>query len=101
MNSFLFVLICSLIIFSATSIGSLFAYALNSINKKSESICLGLAGGIMFAASIWSLLLPSIESSKYIFVLLGFIIGIYIIIKLDKLVNKYSKKKSKKILCYL
>lgn len=96
MNSLLFVLLCSFIIFSATSIGSLIVIVLNNINKKTESICLGLAGGIMFAASIWSLLIPAINSSKYIFVLIGFIIGIFIIIRLDKLVNKYSKKKSKK-----
>lgn len=96
MNSFLFVLICSFIIFIATSLGSLFVYFFKNINSKTEKICLGLASGIMFAASIFSLLLPALDSSKYIFILLGFIIGVVIIIKLDKLVDKYSKFNSKK-----
>ena len=96
MNSFNFSFMCSMLIFGATSLGALVVYALNIINKKTERICLGLASGIMFAASIWSLLLPALESTKYIFVLLGFIIGIYIIIKLDSFVNKCSNFKSKK-----
>lgn len=96
MNSFNFVLICSLIIFSATSIGALLVYFFTSINKKTEKICLGLASGIMFASSIWSLLLPALKDSKFIFVLLGFIFGVFIIIRLDKLVNKYTNTNSKK-----
>lgn len=96
MNSFSFVILCSMLIFLATSLGALFVYFFKVINNKTEKICLGLASGIMFAASIFSLLLPALESSKYIFILLGFIIGILVIIKLDKLVDKYSKFKSKK-----
>lgn len=96
MNSFIFVLICSLIIFSATSIGALLVYFFTSINNKTEKICLGLASGIMFASSIWSLLIPALKESKYIFVLLGFIFGIIIIIRLDKLVNRYTNFSSKK-----
>lgn len=96
MNSFNFVLICSFIIFLATSIGALLVYFFSIISKKTEKICLGLASGIMFASAIWSLLLPAMEDSKFIFVLLGFILGILIIMKLDSIVNKYSKLKSKK-----
>lgn len=96
MNSINFTLFCALIIFFATSIGAFLVYVLSTINKKTESICLGLAGGIMFASSIWSLLLPALDDSKYIFVLIGFIIGVFIIRRLDNLVNKYSKLDSKK-----
>ena len=96
MNSFLFVLICSMIIFLSTSVGALFVCFIRKINVKTEKICLGLASGIMFAASIWSLLLPAIESTKYIFVILGFITGILVIIKLDNLVSKYNNISLKK-----
>lgn len=96
MNSFIFVLICSLIIFLATTIGSLFVFGFNKISRKTEKICLGLASGVMIASSIWSLLTPALESSNAIYVMIGFIIGVFIIIKLDNLVKKYSTIKSKK-----
>lgn len=96
MNSITFVLLCSFIIFFATTFGALFVYIFNSINSKSEKIMLGLASGIMLASSIWSLLIPALEASSFINVILGFIFGIYIIIELDKLVKKYSKKNIKK-----
>lgn len=96
MNSLLFVLICSGIIFFATSFGSLFVYTINKINTKTEKICLGLAGGIMFASSIWSLLIPAIDTSNFILVIIGFILGILIIVKLDNFVEKYTKTNSKK-----
>ena len=96
MKSFSFVLLCSFIIFFATTLGSFFVYFIKKIDSKHEKICLGLASGIMFASSIWSLLIPSLESSNYIYVMIGFIIGIFIIIKLDKFVKKYSNKSAKK-----
>ena len=80
----------------ATSLGALLVYTLKNISKKQEKICLGLASGIMFASAIWSLLIPALESSNYIIVLVGFILGILIIIKLDSLVNKYTKLGTKK-----
>ena len=57
MKSFSFVLLCSFIIFFATTLGSLFVYFIKKIDSKHEKICLGLASGIMFASSIWSLLI--------------------------------------------
>ncbi len=85
-----------MIIFAATILGSLLVFFLGAINEKTEKICIGLASGIMFAASIWSLLLPSLESSNIICVLIGFILGIFVIIKLDKLVNHYHASNNKK-----
>lgn len=98
MKSFLFVLLCSSIIFLCTSLGAILVYTIKKINNKHEKICLGLASGIMLASSIWSLLIPALNTNKYITVLLGFIIGVIIIIKLDKLVNKYSKNKKNTML---
>ena len=96
MNSILFVIICSLLIFFATMFGSISAIFINKYNKNSEKMCLGLASGVMFASAIWSLLLPSIESSNFLFVIISFIIGIMVIIILDKLVKIYSKENTKK-----
>ncbi len=96
MNCFSFVFFCSAIIFGATSLGSLLVIGLNVINDKTEKICLGLASGIMFAASIWSLLLPALDSSNIVSVLIGFVIGVFVIIQLDRFVNKYSSSVSKK-----
>ena len=33
----------------------------NEINRKIEKFLLGFASGVMIAASVWSLLMPSIE----------------------------------------
>lgn len=96
MNNFTLVFFCSMLLLGATTIGSLIVLFITKINKKLELICLGLASGVMFAASIWSLLLPSIELTNFFIVLLGFILGTFIIIKLDKLVIKYSGLKDKK-----
>ena len=47
----------------------------------------GFAAGVMLAASIWSLLLPAIESSKSpLTPILGFFTGVFILIALDKVV---------------
>lgn len=36
----------------------------NEINRKVEKFLLGFAAGVMVAASVWSLLIPSIEMAK-------------------------------------
>lgn len=56
------------IIFIMTTLGSsLVFFFKNDITKKVNSFLLGLAGGIMVAASIWSLIIPSIEMSEVTF----------------------------------
>ncbi len=53
------------IIFIMTTLGSsLVFFFRNDITKKANSFLLGLAGGIMVAASIWSLIMPAIEMSE-------------------------------------
>ena len=36
----------------------------NGLGKRTEKAVLGFASGVMIAASVWSLLLPAIESSS-------------------------------------
>lgn len=90
-----------LIPFLGTVAGSAFCFF---IKKKSlgslENIMSGFAGGVMLAASIWSLILPSFELFKHqsfaIFrVFLGVLIGIFFIVICDKLIS-YIRKNTKK-----
>ena len=80
--------------FIGTILGSALVFFINNkINAKCEKFMLGFASGVMIAASIWSLLLPAISSSKNIKWLcpsIGFILGIIFLIIIDKIVNYYK-----------
>ena len=97
----MYLLIGILIPLIGTSLGSATVFLMkNKINEKIEKILLGFASGIMIAASIWSLILPSIEISEkqhiisYIPASIGFLIGIIVLIIIDKFVKKiYLKEK--------
>ena len=64
----------------------------DKINKKLEKFLLGFASGVMIAASIWSLLIPSIEMAKnqgrieWIPAAVGFLIGIIFLLVLDSII---------------
>lgn len=64
----------------------------NGIRDGIQRALLGFASGVMIAASVWSLLIPSIEMSeemgKYSFfpALLGFFMGILFLFLMDKLI---------------
>ena len=81
------------IIFVATAAGAALVYLFkNEVSPKINTVLLGFAGGIMIAASIWSLLLPAMEQSadwgKFRFVpaLVGFLLGGLFMVLVDKLV---------------
>ena len=71
---------------------SLVFFIKEKLNTKVEKALLGFASGVMIAASIWSLLLPSFEMSqelgKYAFIkgLAGFLIGIFFLLGLDEII---------------
>lgn len=51
--------------FLGTSIGAAMVFFLKKqIAPKFEKLLLGFAAGVMIAASVWSLLIPSIERQK-------------------------------------
>lgn len=64
----------------------------NKLNKKVEKILLGFASGVMIAASIWSLIIPSIEMAEqqgkiaWIPAAIGFLFGIVFLLVLDGLI---------------
>ena len=56
--------------FIGTSLGSAMVFFLKKrIAPKFEKMLLGFAAGVMIAASVWSLLIPSIDMSFHICIL--------------------------------
>lgn len=79
--------------FLGTSLGALCAFFLRgSLNKTLGRSLNGFAGGVMIAASVWSLLIPSIEASShygyfaFVPAVVGFLCGIFLMLVFDKLV---------------
>lgn len=82
-----------LIPFLGTTLGSSMVYLMkNKMNPKLEKILLGFASGVMVAASIWSLLIPSIDMANeqnvisWLPATIGFILGIIFLLVLDNLI---------------
>lgn len=76
--------------FLGTLLGSLLVFLVKKeLNIKIEKILLGFAAGVMIAASIWSLIIPSLEMSssmgKWSFIpaAVGFLLGILFLLLLD------------------
>lgn len=88
-------------IFLATALGSALVFCFQKeIPPKWNAILLGVASGIMIAASIWSLLLPAIEQAShnwgdfaFIPISVGFIFGGLFLLFLDK-ISPYLRKRS-------
>ena len=85
--------------FIGTIIGtSIVFFMKNTLNKALEKMLLGLASGVMIAASIWSLLMPSFEMAKNQGVIewwpatLGFICGIVFLIITDIFITKLENR---------
>lgn len=88
-----------LIPFVGTIFGSSMVFFMgNTLNKGIEKLLLGLASGVMIAASIWSLLIPSFElaENQGLIVCLpasiGFILGIIFLILIDIVIPKLEKE---------
>lgn len=82
-----------LIPFLGTVLGAGMVFLMrNKMNEKLEKALYGFASGVMVAASIWSLIIPSIEMTKmakiwsWIPASVGFVIGILFLLLLDNLI---------------
>ena len=79
--------------FAMTTLGAavVFFFKNDRSSDKIQRVFLGFAAGVMIAASVWSLLIPSIEKSEemgmigWVPAAGGFIIGILFLMGLDKL----------------
>lgn len=75
----------------------------NKLNKRVEKLLLGFASGVMIAASIWSLLIPSIEMAEeqgkiaWIPAVVGFVLGILFLLIIDLVVPHLEHGKAKGI----
>lgn len=79
--------------FLGTTLGaSLVFFLKDKINDKLQKILLGFAAGVMIAASIWSLIMPSIEESSHLGKLsflpaaIGFLLGMGFLLLLDSII---------------
>lgn len=82
-----------LIPFIGTTLGSAMVYLLkDKVNIKIEKVLLGFASGVMIAASVWSLLIPSIKMAEkqgtiaWMPASIGFSLGIAFLLLLDRII---------------
>lgn len=73
-----------------TMLGASLVLFVSKINQKFHKFLLGFAGGVMIAASVWSLIIPAIEMSngKFSFLpaAIGFLLGIGFLLILDMII---------------
>ena len=93
MNNFQIILIGILIPFLGTTLGSGMVFFMKKeMSPTLQKLLLGFASGVMVAASIWSLILPSIEMAKeqnlisWIPASIGFLLGIFFLLILDSII---------------
>lgn len=79
--------------FIGTTLGSAMVFFMkNQINRKLEKLLMGFAAGVMVAASVWSLLIPSIEMADgrgkiaWMPAAAGFILGMAFLLLLDSVI---------------
>ncbi len=87
------ILIGLLIPFLGTTLGAAMVFLMrNKLSEKVEKVLLGFASGVMVAASVWSLLIPSIDMAKeqniiaWLPATIGFILGIIFLLILDNII---------------
>ncbi len=103
MNDIFYIIIGFSIIFVMTTLGAVCIYFLKKPSNFVNMITIGFASGIMLSASIWSLLLPSIDYAEkqysQIFILpvgLGLLLGGMFMVLLDKITGHFSNLKKDK-----
>lgn len=85
-----------------TTLGSAMVFLMKKkMNSKIEKLLLGFASGVMIAASIWSLIIPSIDMAEkqgkvaWIPASIGFLFGIVFLLVLDSLIPHLHLKSDK------
>ena len=88
--------------FIGTTLGAMTVFLMkNEMNRKTEKLLLGFASGVMIAASVWSLIIPSIDMAEsqgkvaWIPAAIGFLAGIIFLLVLDSLIPHLHLKSDK------
>lgn len=96
MNNLLNTILGILIPFAGTTLGAGLVFLLKKdIKSNINKLLLGLASGLMVAASIWSLIIPSIDSGGIVSASLGFIFGILLMMLIDYIIGFYGLEEGK------
>lgn len=89
--------------FGVTVLGALNVFAAKEkTDHRMEALTLGFAGGVMIAASVWSLLIPGMERANelgqisYLVIPPGFLAGVGALLLADRLIQKRSVGKVRK-----
>ena len=103
MNDVLYSLIGILIPFVGTSLGSSFVFFMKkNMSEKFQKITVGFAAGVMIAASVWSLILPSVEMAEnqgvisWVPATVGLVLGVMFLILINKLAERLESKRNGK-----
>lgn len=85
-------LLATIVTWCTTGLGAALVFLTKEVNERFLNVMLGFAGGVMIAASFWSLLQPAIEASashpigEWFPPAVGFILGAFFIYGFDKLI---------------
>lgn len=92
-----------LIPFIGTSAGSALVFFIkNNMSSKLKKLIVGFAAGVMIAASIWSLILPSVEMAEeqgkisWLPAAVGFALGVVFLLLINIIAGKIENKKDGK-----
>lgn len=101
MDGILWAFLGTLFTFSVTALGALNVFWVKrDIGAEVQCAFLGFAGGVMVAASVWSLLLPGIERAEllgqinWLVMTGGFLLGVLTLLAADGLLQRFWAKQS-------
>ena len=96
MNGIVWALLGTLFTFSVTTLGALNVYWVKQeVSGRMQCVFLGFAGGVMIAASVWSLLLPAIDRAEelnqigWLVTPAGFLLGVCSLLGADALFKRH------------
>lgn len=102
LNPVLQALLATLMTYGFTILGSSLVFFFKKVNKNLMDALLGIAGGVMIAASFFSLIAPAIERADalgqipWLVVSVGFLLGGTLLFITDKIGDRLLKDKNKK-----
>ena len=96
LNPVVITIIATLFTWGMTALGAALVFTQKNMNQKFLDSMLGFAGGVMIAASFWSLLLPALEMGEggsvpnWVPAAIGFMLGGLFLWGVDKILPHVS-----------